>query len=80
MVLVVMSQAIHARFVETAREISDELADAIASTKPLHLVPNQESPFSERLCRAVAGQQLSVKAAATIWKRAIPRFEKILND
>ncbi|MEM1254216.1 MAG: DNA-3-methyladenine glycosylase 2 family protein [Cyanobacteria bacterium P01_H01_bin.21] len=66
-----MSQAIHARFLEIARELSDELADAIASTSPLQLIPSQDSPFSERLCRAVAGQQLSVKAAASIWRRVV---------
>ncbi|NEQ51111.1 MAG: DNA-3-methyladenine glycosylase 2 family protein [Leptolyngbya sp. SIO3F4] len=66
-----MSQVIHTRFVEIAREISGELADAIAYTPPLQLTPRQDSPFSERLCRAVAGQQLSVKAAASIWSRVV---------
>lgn len=66
-----MSQVIQARFVEIAREISGELADAIANSSPLQLTPNQDSPFSERLCRAVAGQQLSVKAAASIWQRVV---------
>ncbi len=68
-----MSQAIHARFVVIARELSDELANAIAATPPLQLIPNQDSPFPERLCRAVAGQQLSVKAAASIWGRVVDR-------
>ena len=44
---------------------------AIASTSPLQLIPSQDVPFSERLCRAVAGQQLSVKAAASIWRRVV---------
>lgn len=66
-----MSQAIHAKFVEIAQELSGELANAIANTNPLCLNPNQDFPFSERLCRAVAGQQLSVKAAATIWGRVV---------
>lgn len=66
-----MSKVIHARFVEIAREISGDLADAISSTQPLQLTPNQSFPFPERLCRAVAGQQLSVKAAASIWSRVV---------
>lgn len=66
-----MSQTIHARFVEIARGLSEELAGAIATTPPLTLTPHQESPFCERLCRAVAGQQLSVKAAASIWARVV---------
>ena len=66
-----MSKAIHNRFVEIAREFSDDLADAIAHTKPLQLTPRKDSPFPERLCRAVAGQQLSVKAAASIWSRVV---------
>ena len=66
-----ISQTIHARFVEIARGLSWELADAIANTQPLTLTPSQDIPFSERLCRAVAGQQLSVKAAASIWGRVV---------
>ena len=66
-----MSQTIQTRFVKIARELSDELADAIASTTPLQLTPSQATPFAERLCRAVAGQQLSVKAAASIWSRVV---------
>ncbi len=69
--LLASSRAIHTRFVAIAQEISDELAAAIATTKPLQLTLNQESPFPERLCRAVAGQQLSVKAAASIWQRVV---------
>lgn len=68
---VAMSKAIHTRFVKIAQEISSELAAAIANTKPLQLIPQNESPFPERLCRAVAGQQLSVKAAASIWSRVV---------
>ena len=66
-----MSKVIHSRFVEIAREISGDLADAIASTQPLQVTPNQSFPFPERLFRAVAGQQLSVKAAASIWSRVV---------
>ncbi|MEO0536766.1 MAG: DNA-3-methyladenine glycosylase 2 family protein [Cyanobacteria bacterium P01_A01_bin.123] len=66
-----MSKAIHARFVEISKDLSPVLAEAIARTKPIELVPNQNDPFSERLCRAIAGQQLSVKAARSIWGRVV---------
>lgn len=64
---------IHQRFVEVARSLSPALADAIAQTSPIHLTPNRSAPFPERLCRAIAGQQLSVKAALSIWTRVKTR-------
>ncbi|MEM9908503.1 MAG: DNA-3-methyladenine glycosylase 2 family protein [Cyanobacteria bacterium P01_D01_bin.44] len=66
-----MSKAIHSRFMDIAGELSPALADAIATTGPIELAPRQDSPFPERLCRAIAGQQLSIKAAASIWGRVV---------
>ncbi|MEO1404829.1 MAG: DNA-3-methyladenine glycosylase 2 family protein, partial [Cyanobacteria bacterium J06635_1] len=66
-----MSKAIHSRFMDIAGELSPALADAIATTGPIELTPRQDSPFPERLCRAIAGQQLSTKAAASIWGRVV---------
>ncbi|MEO1400128.1 MAG: DNA-3-methyladenine glycosylase 2 family protein [Cyanobacteria bacterium J06635_1] len=66
-----MSKAIHTRFVDIAGELSPMLAAAIATHGPLELTPRRESPFPERLCRAIAGQQLSIKAAASIWGRVV---------
>ncbi|MBE7381197.1 MAG: DNA-3-methyladenine glycosylase 2 family protein [Leptolyngbya sp. SIO1E4] len=51
--------------------MSPTLADAIAHAGPIELVTYREAPLSERLCRAIAGQQLSVKAAASIWGRVV---------
>ncbi|MEM9804372.1 MAG: DNA-3-methyladenine glycosylase 2 family protein [Cyanobacteria bacterium P01_D01_bin.56] len=65
------AQAIHTRFVDIAQGLGGELAGAISATPPLKLVPQQDTPFSVRLCRAVAGQQLSVKAAISIWQRVV---------
>ena len=64
---------IHHRFIEIAQSLSPSLTEAIAQTKPISLTPNRSAPFPERLCRAIAGQQLSVKAALTIWTRVIDR-------
>ena len=66
-----MSKAIHIRFIQVARELSPVLAEAIAHTEPMQLIPRRDSPFPERLCRAIAGQQLSVKAAESIWGRVV---------
>lgn len=70
-----MSVEIHDRFLTIAQDLSPELAEAIAHTGPVELIPRQDVPLPERLCRAVAGQQLSVKAAASIWKRVVASAE-----
>ncbi|MEL6853581.1 MAG: DNA-3-methyladenine glycosylase 2 family protein [Cyanobacteria bacterium J06607_13] len=62
---------IHERFLDVAQGLSAELGNAITRNGPLTLVPRRELPFAEHLCRAVAGQQLSLRAAATIWARVI---------
>ena len=64
-----MSERVHSRSVEIARGLSDALAAAIAHAGPITLAPRREGVFAARLARAVAGQQLSVKAAGTIWSR-----------
>lgn len=62
-------RAIHARFVETATPISLALARAIELAGPLDLPSRADLPFAEYLCKAITGQQLSTKAASTIWGR-----------
>lgn len=76
-----MSTEIHDRFLSIAQNLSPELVEAIARIGPLELVPRRDAPLPERLCRAVAGQQLSVKAAASIWGRVVESAgEKALID
>ena len=62
---------IHQRFLVAARELSPGLEGAIARNGPLELTFDQSTPFAERLCRVIAGQQLSTKAARAIWNRVI---------
>ena len=62
-------RAIHSRFIETADELSPELSAAIARAGPIELTSRADLPFADYLCRAITGQQLSVKAAKTIWGR-----------
>ncbi|MGB0560821.1 MAG: DNA-3-methyladenine glycosylase family protein [Spirulinaceae cyanobacterium] len=65
------SSTIHERLLKIAQGLSPELAAAIAAVGPLDPIPRPDTPFPERLCRAIVGQQLSVKAAATIWGRLV---------
>ncbi|MGC1219239.1 MAG: hypothetical protein WA883_17330 [Phormidesmis sp.] len=62
---------IHQKLCAIASNLSPTLAAAIAHNGPIQLVPNQDIPFPERLCRAVTGQQLSIRAAQTIWGRVV---------
>jgi DNA-3-methyladenine glycosylase II len=64
-----MSAVIHTRFVETAQGLSPALAEALSALGPAELPVRDETPFPLYLARAVAGQQLSVKAAQSIWAR-----------
>jgi len=67
-----MSRRIHAHLQSIAQPLSPALADAIAAVGPVTLT-RRTGPLPDALCRAVAGQQLSVKAAATIWNRLLER-------
>ncbi|MCW5725422.1 MAG: DNA-3-methyladenine glycosylase 2 family protein [Maricaulaceae bacterium] len=62
-------QAIHDRFLQAAEPFGPALAAAIARAGPQTLISRADLPFAEYLCRAIAGQQLSVKAARSIWTR-----------
>ncbi|MEM9088222.1 MAG: DNA-3-methyladenine glycosylase 2 family protein [Cyanobacteria bacterium P01_F01_bin.53] len=62
---------IHHRLIDVAGELSTTLTQAITQNGPLAIAPKQDTPFAQRLCRAVAGQQLSVKAASSIWSRVL---------
>ena len=64
----------HEQFLAIAPRISPELEKAISQVGPVEIISPQYSPgvpFAERLCRAIAGQQLSVKAARAIWGRVV---------
>lgn len=64
-----MNALIHTRFLAIAEALSPELHDAMARGGPLPLRAASSTPFVPYLARAVAGQQLSVKAARSIWGR-----------
>jgi DNA-3-methyladenine glycosylase II len=62
---------IHQRFINIANGLSSDLAGAIRQVGPLEFRPDDSLPLAHRLCRSVAGQQLSVTAARTIWTRVL---------
>ncbi|MEM9948001.1 MAG: DNA-3-methyladenine glycosylase 2 family protein [Cyanobacteria bacterium P01_D01_bin.36] len=73
---------IHEQLIAIACDISTALTASIEKNGPIELNPAQDSPFAEHLCRAVTGQQLSVKAAASIWKRvtgSVPEDMALIN-
>ena len=73
---------IYEQFWAIASTLSPRLASAIRQNGPIELVAKQEMPFAQRLCRAVVGQQLSVKAAAAIWGRlmmSVPVGESLID-
>lgn len=64
-----MTNPMHHRFLDTAAGLSLELAEAMERVGPAPLPRRDETPFPDYLARAVAGQQLSVIAARSIWAR-----------
>ena len=66
-----MSRKIHKRFVEISTRVSLRLSQAIDTNGPVKLTARNDVPLVEVLCRVVVGQQLSTKAASTIWGRVV---------
>jgi len=64
-----MSAPVHHRFLAIAPDLSPALHDALCQLGPVELPVRDDIAFPEHLARAVAGQQLSVKAARSIWGR-----------
>ena len=62
-------QDIHEHLIETALGLSPHLSEAIARIGPIAMPERTGSEFARYLMRAVAGQQLSVNAARSIWQR-----------
>ena len=67
----VQERDVHKQLLKNAQAISPTLSAAIEQNGPTVLKPKRDTPFAEHLCRAVTGQQLSVKAAAAIWGRVV---------
>lgn len=61
--------ALHPDFVRTARRVSKPLALAMESVGPPEWPTRHQQPLARYLARVVVGQQLSTRAASTIWGR-----------
>lgn len=61
--------AVHGRFLAIAGEVSAPLAEALAAVGPAPFPDRGDVPLGFFLARAVVGQQLSTKAARSIWAR-----------
>ncbi|MEM7467113.1 MAG: DNA-3-methyladenine glycosylase 2 family protein [Pseudomonadota bacterium] len=64
-----MNKALHKQFVATASEISTSLANDIHEAGPVAIPSRKHLGIGAFLARVIVGQQLSTKAAATIWGR-----------
>lgn len=64
-----MTQDIHEHSLKAAAELGPALHQAIEQQGAIEPWAPPQAPFPVSLCRSVAGQQLSVKAAASIWAR-----------
>lgn len=66
---------LHNRFLEIAKDISPRLHEAIEQCGPARLSRRaKDACLATTLCRAVAGQQLSTSASATIWNRVLEKM------
>jgi DNA-3-methyladenine glycosylase II len=60
---------IHAHLVDIANDFAPELHGALVRLGPTEFPMRDELEFPHYLCRAISGQQISVKAAQAIWNR-----------
>ncbi len=60
---------LHPDFVRTARRVSRPLAQAMDAVGPPDWPSRHQQPLARYLARVVVGQQLSTRAAGTIWGR-----------
>lgn len=64
-----MTPELHRHFVDTAHEVSPALRRAIEDIGPVTLPDRRRKGLVPLLARATIGQQLSTKAARSIWRR-----------
>ena len=62
-------RAVHDHLLTASEPLFPDLHAAIRKLGPMELPRRDDLPFPTYLCRAIAGQQISVKAAQSIWAR-----------
>ena len=66
-----MSRTLHREFINTAATFSKPLATDLRAAGPITIPDRRGRGLSQFLARVIIGQQLSTKAAATIWDRLL---------
>ncbi len=66
-----MNRKLHTEFLTTSKGISNQLHNAIHECGALPKQRPSDQPLVTVMCRTIAGQQLSVKAARSIWSRVV---------
>ena len=64
-----MEPEVYGRFLQTASEVSKELRKAVEEIGPIDFPKRKDHGVAYFLATAVVGQQLSTKAARSIWRR-----------
>ena len=64
-----MEPEVYVRFLQAASQVSGELHKAIEEIGPIDFPKRKDNGVAYFLARAVVGQQLSIKAARSIWRR-----------
>jgi DNA-3-methyladenine glycosylase II len=65
----VMTPKLHRQFVKLSGEFSPELQQLIKQVGPIEMPSRKHLGIAQFLARVIIGQQVSTKAAATIWGR-----------
>lgn len=65
------TENVHTHLSEVADGFAPALAAALRRLGPQDFRRRDDLPFPEYLCRAISGQQISVKAAQSIWARVV---------
>lgn len=68
-------QTVHTHLLDAAEPFAPDLHAALIRLGPLEFPRRDDVAFPEYLCRAISGQQISVKAAQSIWNRVVASAE-----
>lgn len=70
-----MSKKAHQHILHHSKKSKQQLHAVIKDIGPIRIIKRNKTDLPTLLCRSIAGQQLSVKAASTIWGRLIDKTE-----
>lgn len=70
-----MSKKAYQHILLHSKKTKPELHAVIKNIGPIRITPRKKADLPTLLCRSIAGQQLSVKAASTIWGRVLDQTQ-----